>query len=216
MLASNDFSHITTWVFDLDNTLYPPKTNLFGLIEVRMTTWVMQALNVDEQRANYLRTHYWKTYGTTLAGLMREHNVDPSPYLTDVHDIALDRLSPDPLLAQRIKSLPGRRIIYTNGTADYATKVVAARGLAGLFDVIYGVEDADFLPKPEFGAFDLVFGKDGFDRSRAVMFEDDARNLKVPHQMGLKTVLINQALELAPYIDRQGPDLSDFLGHILG
>ena len=110
------FSHVNTWVFDLDNTLYPPSARLFDQIEQRMTHWVMTALNVDEQRADYLRRHYWHTYGTTLAGLMREHDLDPGPYLHEVHEISFDALIPDPLLAARIAALPGRRIIYTNGT----------------------------------------------------------------------------------------------------
>ena len=120
-----------TWVFDLDNTLYPPHMRLFDQIEVRMTDWVMQALQVDRARADHLRAHYWATYGTTLAGLMTEHGVDPGPYLTDVHDIDFSVLAPDPDLAARIAALPGRKIVYTNACAPYAEKVLAARGLGG-------------------------------------------------------------------------------------
>ncbi|NJN05612.1 MAG: pyrimidine 5'-nucleotidase, partial [Rhodobacteraceae bacterium] len=85
-MPKQSFDHITTWVFDLDHTLYPPSAGLFDLIEVRMTDYVMQALGVERTEADRLRKHYWATYGTTLAGLMREHDVDPAPYLTDVHD----------------------------------------------------------------------------------------------------------------------------------
>mgnify|MGYP003316694343 FL=1 len=113
-MPHTSFSHVNTWVFDLDNTLYPPSARLFDQIEQRMTHWVMTALNVDEQRADYLRRHYWHTYGTTLAGLMREHDLDPGPYLHEVHEISFDALIPDPLLAARIAALPGRRIIYTS------------------------------------------------------------------------------------------------------
>ncbi len=157
------FSHIDTWVFDLDNTLYPPEARLFDLIEVRMTNWVMQELKVDQPEADRLRRKYWHEHGTTLAGLMREHDVDPAPYLVDVHDISMDSLTPDPDLAAEIRSLPGRRIVYTNGCAPYAERVLAARGLSGLFDAIYGVEHADFLPKPDREAFDKVFAADGLD-----------------------------------------------------
>ena len=101
-MPHTSFSHVNTWVFDLDNTLYPPSARLFDQIEQRMTHWVMTALNVDEQRADYLRRHYWHTYGTTLAGLMREHDLDPGPYLHEVHEISFDALIPDPLLAARI------------------------------------------------------------------------------------------------------------------
>ncbi|MEY4873275.1 MAG: hypothetical protein RLZZ563_2605 [Pseudomonadota bacterium] len=86
-MPAEQFSHIRTWVFDLDNTLYPPHMRLFDQIEERMTNWVMSALNVDRAHADHLRAHYWKSYGTTLAGLMAEHAIDPEPYLADVHDI---------------------------------------------------------------------------------------------------------------------------------
>ncbi|MGQ0567257.1 MAG: pyrimidine 5'-nucleotidase, partial [Gemmobacter sp.] len=102
------FSHVRAWVFDLDNTLYPPGARLFDQIEVRMTAWVMAALGVDRAEADRLRRHYWATHGTTLAGLMAEHGVDPGPYLHEVHEIDLGALSPDPVLARRIAALPGR------------------------------------------------------------------------------------------------------------
>lgn len=171
-MPSDDFAHIQTWVFDLDNTLYPPSARLFDLISVRMTASVMQALNVDEAEANYLRTHYWEKHGTTLAGLMREHNLDPVPFLEDVHDISMASLTPDPMLAAQISALPGRRIVYTNGCEPYALRVLEARGLSGLFDKVYGVEHANYQPKPERAAFDMVFALDGLDPTTAAMFED--------------------------------------------
>ncbi|GAA6189293.1 pyrimidine 5'-nucleotidase [Litorivita sp. NS0012-18] len=210
-----DFSHVTTWVFDLDNTLYPPHMRLFDQIEVRMTDYVMQALGVDRARADALRLHYWHSYGTTLAGLMREHDVDPAPYLTQVHEIDFSRLSPDPDLAERIRALPGRKIIYTNGTAPYAEKVSYARGLGGLFDAIYGVEHAGFAPKPERAAFETVFAKDGLAPERAAMFEDDLRNLEVPHAMGLRTVHVAPERDEKPHVHHHTDDLSAFLARLL-
>ena len=210
------FSHVNTWVFDLDHTLYPPSARLFDQIEVRMIRWVMDALKVDRARADYLRKHYWHTYGTTLAGLMREHDLDPGPYLHDVHDISMDVLTPDPVLAARIKALPGRRIIYTNGTAPYAERVAKARGLDGLFDAIYGVEHAGFLPKPERRAFEQVFATDRLDTTKAVMFEDDPRNLAAPHAMGMGTVHVAPEPETADHIHFHTDDLSHFLGRITG
>ncbi len=113
-----------------------------------MTNIVMDALGVNRPEADRLRKHYWHSYGTTLAGLMREHDVDPAPYLIQVHDISMDHLEQDAALRAHIGDLPGRRIVYTNGTAPYAERVLAARGLAGLFDAVYGVEHAGFSPKP--------------------------------------------------------------------
>tara|TARA_R110002049_G_scaffold23781_7_gene84886 strand:- start:104570 stop:105271 length:702 start_codon:yes stop_codon:yes gene_type:complete len=210
------FSHVSTWVFDLDQTLYPPSARLFDLIEARMVDWVMKAIGVDREKANHLRHHYWQTYGTTLAGLMREHGVDPAPYLTDVHDIPMDRLTPDPALATAIRALPGRRIVYTNGCAPYAERVLAARGLTGLFDAVYGVEHADFLPKPERAAFDKVFAADGFATDAAAMFEDDPRNLAVPHALGMRTVHVAPTRGAGDHIHYHTDDLCDFLKRVVG
>ena len=205
------FSHVTTWVFDLDNTLYPPEARLFDLIEVRMTKWVMDAIGVDRAEADRLRVHYWEAHGTTLAGLMREHDVDPEPYLIDVHDISMDSLTPDPQLAARIRTLPGRRIVYTNGCAPYAERVLAARGLSGLFDAVYGVEHAGFLPKPEKEAFEAIFTQEQLNTKAAAMFEDDPRNLAVPHDMGMRTVHVAPTRAVAPHVQYHTDDLSLFL-----
>ena len=215
-MAKSDFTHVTTWVFDLDNTLYPPHMRLFDQIEVRMTDWVMQALQVDRARADHLRAYYWRTYGTTLAGLMREHDVDPGPYLNEVHDIDFSVLAPDPDLARAIAALPGRKIIYTNACAPYAEKVLSARGLAGLFDAIYGVEHAAFHPKPDAQAFATVFALDGLDPARGAMFEDDSRNLAVPHALGMRTVHVAPKPDPADHIHHHTDDLAAFLARLVG
>ena len=213
-MAREAFSQVSTWVFDLDHTLYPPSARLFDLIEVRMTAYVMQALGVPRDEADRLRQHYWATHGTTLAGLMREHDVDPAPYLTDVHDISMESLTPDPELAARIADLPGRRIVYTNGCAPYAERVLEARGVSGLFDAVYGVEHADFMPKPDIEAFQSVFAKDGLDPQQSAMFEDDPRNLAAPHKMGMRTVHVAAAPVDAAHIQFHTDDLEHFLGII--
>lgn len=210
MVAQN-FSHVRAWVFDLDNTLYPPEAALFDQIEVRMTDWVMSAVGVSREKANYLRKKYWRIYGTTLAGLMTEHDVDPGPYLTEVHDIDLGHLQADPMLAAGITALPGRKIVYTNGSGPYAEKVLNARGLADVFDAVYGVEHAGFHPKPDRVAFETVFETDGIDASTAAMFEDDPRNLKAPHDMGMRTVHVAPTPYSAPHIHHHTDDLTGFI-----
>jgi len=209
------FAHVRHWVFDLDNTLYPPQARLFDQIEVRMTQFVMDALAVDKPEADRLRRHYWAEYGTTLAGLMRLHDVDPAPYLDEVHDISLDHLHPDPTLAARIAALPGRKIVYTNGCAPYAERVLAARGLAGLFDAVYGVEHATFRPKPERAAFEQVFARAGVSPSEAAMFEDEPRNLSAPHAMGMRTVHVAPTPVEANHIHHHTDDLSAFLAGVI-
>ncbi|MGI1662775.1 pyrimidine 5'-nucleotidase [Palleronia sp. KMU-117] len=213
-MVADRFSHVTAWVFDLDNTLYPPEARLFDQIEVRMTDWVMQALGVGRDEADRLRQHYWRTYGTTLAGLMDEHGVDPGPYLTHVHEISLDGLQTDPALASAIADLPGRRIVYTNGSTPYAERVLSARGLSGLFDAVYGVEHAGFRPKPERAAFETVFALDGIAPNTAAMFEDDIRNLAAPHAMGMRCVLVAPEAQDAPHVHHHTDDLVDFLSQL--
>ncbi|WP_282181423.1 pyrimidine 5'-nucleotidase [Aliiroseovarius marinus] len=214
-MVADLFSHVSHWVFDLDNTLYPPRVRLFDQIEVRMTNWVMDELGVDQAEADRLRQKYWREHGTTLAGLMREHGVDPGPYLHDVHDISFDALEPDHDLASHITNLPGRKIVYTNGSAPYAEQVLAARGLSGLFDAIYGVEHADFHPKPDRAAFDAVFARDGVKPDVAAMFEDDPRNLAVPHELGMKTVHVAPTPEPADHIHHHTDDLTAFLERLV-
>lgn len=213
-MIAHAFSHVRTWVFDLDNTLYPPSVRLFDQIEVKMTHWVMRELGVDRPEADRLRQHYWQLYGTTLAGLMTEHGVDPHGYLHEVHDIDFGVLSPDHDLAAHIRALPGRRIVYTNGSAPYAGQVLAARGLAGCFDAVYGVEHAGFRPKPDRAAFETVFAADGLDPAHAAMFEDDPRNLAAPHAMGMRTVHVAPEALPAPHIHHHTDDLTGFLARL--
>ena len=210
-MLKNSFCHVTQWVFDLDNTLYPPEARLFDQIEVKMSAYVMASLGVDQTTADQLRRDYWRDYGTTLAGLMREHNVDPGPYLFDVHDIDLSHLNKDPALASAIDTLPGRKIVYTNGTAPYARQGLAARGLDQVFEAVYGVEEANFLPKPELEAFETIFALDGIQPRQAAMFEDEARNLQVPHSLGMQTIHVAPAPVTAPYLQHHTNNLRQFL-----
>ena len=208
------FDHVDTWVFDLDHTLYHPSVRLFDQIEVLMTQYIVDALGVSKQQANALRAEYWRDHGTTLAGLMHHHDVDPDPYLIAVHDIDFSVLTPDPKLARAVRNLPGRKIVYTNGSADYACKVLNARGLNGIMDAVFGVEDANYIPKPEKSAFEEVFLKAGVTPTASVMFEDDVRNLKAPHAMGMRTVHVADDADPAPHIDRHTADLTGFLSHL--
>ncbi|APG48065.1 pyrimidine 5'-nucleotidase [Phaeobacter porticola] len=211
-MVAQSFSHVRHWVFDLDNTLYHPSARLFDQIEIKMTDYVMTALGVDRLLANKLRDDYWRDHGTTLAGLMAHHDIDPDPFLVAVHDISFDDLEPDALLAERIQNLPGKRIIYTNGTAPYAEQVLAARGLDGCFDEVYGVEHANYRPKPERQAFDIIFAKAGVEPEQAAMFEDDPRNLQAPHNLGMRTVHVAPTAITGAHIHHHTDDLTRFLG----
>ncbi|MCG6901959.1 MAG: pyrimidine 5'-nucleotidase [Rhodobacter sp.] len=214
-MFAQSFSHVRAWVFDLDNTLYHPSARLFDQIEARMVAWLKRELGVSGQEADRLRADYWATYGTTLAGLMAVHRIDPWPFLRDVHDIDMDHLPDDPDLAACIRALPGRRIVYTNGDAPYAARVLAARGLTGAFDAIYGIEHAGWRPKPDRQAFDAIFASDGLRPDKAAMFEDDIRNLAAPHAMGMRTVHVAPGADPQPHIHHHTDDLTGFLSQVL-
>lgn len=207
---------IATWVFDLDNTLYPPHMALFPQVNAKMAAYVQETLGISRAEADALRHRYYSEHGTTLAGLMAHHGIDPDPYLVAVHDIDFSVLSPDPSLAAAIKALPGRKVIYTNGTAPYAEAVTAARGLGGIFDAIYGVEHADYHPKPSAQAFETVFTKDALEPTRAAMFEDEARNLRVPHALGLTTIHVAPEPHQDVHIHHGTADLTAFLERLPG
>ncbi|WP_300444202.1 pyrimidine 5'-nucleotidase [uncultured Mameliella sp.] len=210
-MTKDRFAHVRAWVFDLDNTLYSPAVRLFDQIEARMNSYVMRVTGAARDEAAQLRRDYWARYGTTLAGLMTHHEVDPEDYLVDVHDISFDALTPDPHLADLIATLPGRRIVYTNGSAPYAAQVLKARGLEAAFDAIYGVEHAGYAPKPRAEAFERVFARDGLDPAEAAMFEDDPRNLAAPHAMGMRTVHVAPEAAPADHIHHHTDDLAGFL-----
>ena len=214
-MNTSAFNDVDTWIFDLDNTLYAPEARLFEQIEVRMTEWVVDALGVNRAEANELRKRYWARFGTTLAGLMREHDVNPQAYLDHVHDISLEHLEPDPELADAINALPGRAIVYTNGSEPYARRVIEARGLSGIFDAVYGVEHADFLPKPERIAFETIIARDGLVPECAAMFDDDVRNLVAPLALGMRTILVARTPVVAPHVQHHAPDLAEFLKRLI-
>ncbi len=199
------------WVFDLDNTLYPSSARLFDQIERKMTDYVAELLGVEAAEADRLRALWWRAHGTTLAGLMQEHRADPEPYLHAVHDIDLSGLTLDAALRAAIEALPGRKIVYTNGSRGHADRVLAARGLNDLFDARYGIEDSLYLPKPARAAFERVFAADGLEARGAAMVEDDHRNLAAPREMGMRTLWVTERDEGGEHHDAATDDLAGFL-----
>ncbi|WP_342070551.1 pyrimidine 5'-nucleotidase [Yoonia algicola] len=213
-MVAQHFAHVDTWVFDLDNTLYPPSADLFGQMDARFSAYVARLTGMDQARALELCAKYWVDYGSTLIGLMENHDVDPHHFLADVHDIDITHLQEDALLVAAINALPGRKIVFTNGSNNHAKRVLAARGLTRQFDAVYGVEHADFNAKPGQDAFSRVFAKDGLTPTKAAMFEDEHRNLAVPHALGMRTVHVHEAPDPAPYIHHHTDHLVDFLSQL--
>jgi len=174
----------------------------------------MKLLDVDKVTADKMRAAYWKKYGTSLAGLMRNYNIDPDDFLNTVHDIDFSVLPKDINLLDALNNLPGRKIIYTNGTAPYAKEVLKYRGLLDVFNEIYGIEDAAYVPKPFPKAFEIIFSKASVVHNKSAMFEDEVRNLEVPYKLGLKTILVSDVQSNRQYVEYTTNCLPDFLRQI--
>ncbi|MCG3266646.1 pyrimidine 5'-nucleotidase [Yoonia sp. I 8.24] len=213
-MVAQHFEHIDTWVFDLDNTLYHPSADLFGLMDPRFADYVMRVTGFDAGRAAQLAIDYWHSHGSTMAGLMEEHDVDPHHFLADVHDIDISHLTPDPELAETIGTLPGRKIVYTNGSNNHAARVLKARGLTHAFDAVFGIEEAALTPKPHAQSFVTVFARADVIPTTAAMFEDEARNLVVPHDLGMRTVHVHADPLDAAYVHHGTDDLTAFLSQV--
>lgn len=184
------FRRVNTWIFDLDNTLYPRSTNLFQQVDRRIHDYVANLLNLSRDDARLIQKDYYQRYGTTLRGLMQEHRIDPDEFLAYVHDIDHSVVKPDPRLAAAIEKLPGRRFILTNGSRSHAEKTAARLGVTSHFEDIFDIVSAELLPKPARETYDRFIAATGVTARDAAMFEDLSRNLAVPAQLGMATVLI--------------------------
>ncbi len=188
--APVDFSHVDTWVFDLDNTLYPPGLDLWRQIDMRMRSYIADYLGLSLDDAFALQKDYYRRYGTSLRGLMIEHGMDPDPFLANAHAIDLTSLDPAPELGEALGALPGRKLVYTNGSRGHAEQVLAKLGISDRFADVHDIVAAEFHPKPQETAYRGFLARHEVDPGRAAMFEDLARNLEVPAQLGMRTVLV--------------------------
>ena len=216
------FAHVEDWIFDLDNTLYPASTRLFDLIDERMTAYVGRVLGSDPAEARRVQKQYFRDHGTTLAGLMKLHQVEPRDFLDDVHAIALDRVTPDDQLARGLAALPGRRFVFTNGDADYATRVLTAIGIGDQFHGMIDIHASDYLPKPDAHGYRLLIERFGIDPARAVLVEDMAKNLRPAKALGMTTVWVDNGSDHGDHgadpaaIDHVISDVGDWLELING
>ena len=215
------------WVFDLDNTLYPHHSNLFSQIDVKMTSYVSEILQLPRDEARKVQKDFYLKYGTTLRGMVEHHGVDPDDFLEKVHDIDYSWLDPDPALGEAIRALPGRKFIFTNGDRRHAERTARQLGILDHFDDIFDIIAAEMVPKPAQETYDKFMALHRVSGPDAVMFEDLARNLVVPKALGMKTVLIvprNFAAEFAElwetgkdddhHVDHVTDNLANFLAAI--
>ena len=191
-------SHVTDWVFDLDNTLYPRSCNLFAQIDSLITEYMMTVTQLDFAAARALQKTYYRDYGTTLNGLMRRHQVDPDHFLSTVHAIDYSPVAAHPELVAAIRALPGRKFILTNGDAGHARSVLARLGGADdLFEAVFDIRAMAYTPKPLPEAYAGFLARHGVDARRAAMFDDLEKNLRVPHESGMTTVQVVAAEDFA-------------------
>jgi putative hydrolase of the HAD superfamily len=178
------------WVFDLDNTLYPAECDLFAQIDERMTSFVSEYLKLDYASAKAKQKHFYVTYGTTLSGMMREHNMPASAFLDYVHDLDYSPVLPAPKLRAALEALPGRKLVFTNGSRGHAQRTLNALGLNDVFHDLFDIEATGLIPKPHREAFDVLIATHSLDPTKSVMVEDLSRNLLTAHALGFSTVLV--------------------------
>jgi putative hydrolase of the HAD superfamily len=184
------FERTQVWIFDLDNTLYPADCNLFAQVDRKMGEFIARFLGVPFVYARHLQKTYYRQFGTTLTGLMQVHRMDPKAFLDYVHDLDLSVVAEHPELAQAIAALPGRKFIFTNGSVAHAERVAGKVGILHLFDGIFDIVAAEYVPKPVPACYDMFLTLHGVEATASAMFEDMPHNLEAPHTLGMTTVLV--------------------------
>ncbi len=216
-----DLAHVESWIFDLDNSLYPASCNLFELIDQRMGAYIQRLLAVDATEARRVQKGYFHAHGTTLAGLMAEHGVAPRDFLDFVHDIDLARLTADPVLVAALDRLPGRKFIFTNADESYAGRVLDKLGLANAFDGMHDIHAMDYVPKPHPSAYQAICDRHGIDPTRALFADDMVRNLLPAKAIGMTTLWVDNGSEQGPesgsqeHVDHCAADIASWLNEIV-
>jgi len=208
-----DLRHVRAWIFDLDNTLYPPENQFMGLVEQRINQYVVRTSGLPSDQALSMQKTFLHDYGTSLAGLMEHYQIDPHHFLAEVHDVPLDVLTPDPGLHAALERLSGPRLIFTNGSMAHAARVMQKLELTGFFDGVFALEDADLIPKPDPRTFQKMLGRFGVDPTTACFFEDTPKNLEPAHAIGMTAVLVGPKAFVAEgeHIQHRAAALGPFL-----
>ncbi|MDA1323611.1 MAG: pyrimidine 5'-nucleotidase [Proteobacteria bacterium] len=209
-----DFAQIQTWVFDLDNTLYPVTENLLAQIDKHMGSFVANFLNVDAIEARRIQKSYFRKYGLTLRGLMLHHGLDPVRYYDEMTPMDLTQIDPHPALANALRKLRGRKVIYTNASAHHAEMVLDRLGMSDVFEGIYDITAAEYIPKPAIESYRVLCEQHKIDPTRAAMIDDIARNLEPAATLGMKTVWMRTGAEWAQDVEPE-PYIDHIIGDIL-
>jgi putative hydrolase of the HAD superfamily len=215
-----DLSNISTWIFDLDLTLYRPEANIMVQVRDRIALYVEQYFEINSEQAHQVRQNYYQQYGTTLGGLMAEHDIEPHGYLDFVHDVDMTKLRPAPELRAAIEGLPGRKLIFTNADAPYAKRVLAKLELDGVFEDIFDIHRMDHVPKPALPSYHALCQELSIDPCRALFVEDSAHNLVPAKAIGMTTIWVNNDSQAASsgneiHIDHEISDVTEWLSQII-
>ena len=203
-----DLKNIKYWLFDLDNTLYSGDTKVFDQVDKKMSKFIAGKLNVSIEEAKKIQKNYFHEYNTTLNGMIKNHDIDANEFLEFVHDVDLSFLKKDAFLENQINKLNGKKIIFTNGSKAHAANVTAKIGIDKLFDGVFDIVDSNFYPKPSIEPYKKIIENFKIEPQYCIFFEDIARNLKPAHELGMKTVWIeNDEPWAAKYSD------SDFINY---
>lgn len=194
---TDPLGHVETWIFDLDNTLYPARSNLFDQVDRRMGAFIAQHFGLDPDAARVEQKRLFRAHGTTLRGLMTEHGIDPHAFLDFVHDIDVSLVDPDPVLADALDALDGRKIIFTNGSVAHAERVLAQLGIGGRFAGVFDIAAAEFVPKPDPSCYAVLVARHGIDPRATIMVEDMARNLAPAKALGMTTAWVRTDTDFA-------------------
>jgi len=217
-----DPDRVETWIFDLDNTLYPASSDLFAQVNARIRAFIAAALAIDETEASSVQSRYFAAYRSSLRGLILHHDVEPRRFLDYVHDIDLSPIGPDPALRTAIEALSGRKVIFTNGSTKHARQVLRQLDLEGLFEDIFDIEAADYLPKPYPETYHQLIARNGILPERSVLLEDMAINLEPAAEIGMTTVWVrdperlDEAQSRPDYVHHEIRDLTGWLQSLLG
>jgi putative hydrolase of the HAD superfamily len=218
------FDGVETWVFDLDNTLYPASSKLFDQVSRRMTGYIAEYFNMAPDAALARQKDFFMRYGTTLRGLMTEHGVDPEPFLDYVHKIDVGAVAPNPSLALKLGKLPGRKLVFTNSSRVHARRVMERIGINGHFEEVFDIADADYVPKPDRTSYAMMLRRHKVSAATACMVEDLVINLEPAKALGMATVWLRHDTErnkthhsspIPRYIDFVTDDLCDWLDLVL-
>jgi len=211
---------IKYWIFDLDNTLYSGQTKVFSEVDKKMSSYISKRMNIDLVKAKEIQKKYFYEYGTTLSGLMKQDGIDPHDFLKFVHDIDISWLPKDLKLRRELTKIKDKKYIFTNGSHAHVENVTKQLGIDGLFDGVFDIVDADFIPKPHINPYKKIIEKFNIDPKKSILIEDIAHNLEQAKSLGMKTCWLENNESFAkkdadkPYIDYKIKSLPSFLQEI--